>query len=129
MLQANYLRDYPSKKDATKTTFVYAVTGTPEELDAFKTAQGTHYRVDEATGTPLYFDSTYVGDTANLKISSNNKVFIDVSAIRKSVALAKATGGDFGSALATALANAMVPQLTSRTAPAPAQNADDQDGL
>lgn len=119
MLQASYLRDYPSKKKIGETVFVYAVTGTPEELSQFKTAQGTHYRVDEHTGTPLYFDTIYAGDVVTLKISSNNKTFIDLSEIRKAVALSKITGGNFGQALASTLASTLAPQLTSRPTSAP----------
>ncbi len=119
-----FLRTY--KKVGTKgvfTMFVYAVTGTTAELAKFKEAQGEHYRESEEK-EPLYFSNKYVGEEAKLIITSKGKVVPDTSETDKAASLAKQYGGDFGSAIANALAAKIV---NSQTAPAPVKEQEHVD--
>ncbi len=91
-------RSYKSKNG--NTVFVYAVTGTQDQLESFATAQGENHRVDESTGTPLWFTTRCVGQSGNLIITSNGKVVPDMSAFDQAASLAAQYGGNFGEQLA-----------------------------
>jgi len=80
------------------TVFVYAVSGTEQELADFKKAQGDFYR--EEDGTPLWFTTRFVGNTAPLVITSKGKVIADLSEYKKAESLVKQFGGNFGQELA-----------------------------
>lgn len=105
-MKATYRRPYKSKNG--NTVFVYGVSGTATELEAFEKAQGTFHRVDETTGEPLWFTTRAVGDSANLIITSNNKVVPDMSEFDKADSLARQYGGNLGDQLAKAAAERLL---------------------
>lgn len=116
MLQATYIRQY-RKQGSTKTTFVYKVeSSSPEDLAAFEAAQGSFHRVDPKTGTPVWFTTRFVGETAELIITDNNKVIADMSEFEKARSLAEQFGGNFGDTLANKLASKLVePSASPKT--------------
>jgi len=114
-MNITFSRNYV-KKDTGNDVFVYVVTGTPEQLEAFKSAQGSNYRVDQKTGEILWFNSRYVGETGKLIITSNNKVVADTSAFAKAKSLSAQYGGNFGQELARASAMALVSGLSKPSA-------------
>lgn len=118
-MNITFSRNYV-KKETGNNVFVYTVTGTPEEMESFKTAQGPkNYRVDPKTGDVLWFNSRYVGETGKLLITSNNKVVADTAAFAKAQSLSAQYGGNFGQELARAAAMSLVSGLTKTTASAP----------
>lgn len=62
--------------------FRYSVSGSAEEINQYKAAQGDYYRENEE-GTPLYFTPNYVGDNGSLGITAKGKVYADTSAFDK----------------------------------------------
>lgn len=90
-------RSYTSKNG--NKVFVYSVTGTKAQLEAFKTAQGENYREAE-DGTPLWFTVRCVGETGSLIITTNNRIVPDMSAFDQANSLAQQYGGNFGQELA-----------------------------
>lgn len=105
-MKINLTRSYRSKNG--NTVFVYAVSGTNEQLKQFAAAQGDNHRVDEATGTPLWFTTRCVGQTGMLIITSNNKVVPDMSQYDQADSLAKQYGGNLGQELAKAAAEKLI---------------------
>lgn len=79
MLKAKLSNYYRSAKTG-QPVFVYFVTGTPEEMEAFKAAKGSFYRED-ATGNVLHFSSRALSnnrnETINLTITTNNSIVAD----------------------------------------------------
>ena len=90
-------RSYTSKNG--NKVFVYAVSGTEEQLNAFKEAQGENYREAE-DGTPLWFTVRCVGKSGNLIITTNGRIVPDMSAFDQAASLASQYGGNFGQELA-----------------------------
>lgn len=121
-MNITFSRNYV-KKETGNDVFVYIVNGTPEEMESFKTAQGSNYRVDAKTGDILWFNSRYVGETGKLIITSNNKVVADTSAFAKAKSLSAQYGGNFGQELARAAAANLISGLTKTTASATVSSA------
>lgn len=92
-------RSYKSKNG--NTVFVYSVSGTPAQIEAYKAAQGDNYRETE-DGTPLWFTTRCIGNTGTLIITEKGKVVPDMSAFEQAASLAKQYGGNFGQELARA---------------------------
>lgn len=97
--------DKNTGEEIRTTVFRYSVSGTDEEMEAYKKAKGTNYRVDETTGQVLYFSTTYLADVVDLIILANGDVIIDKSDLRKAEARVKAMGGDLGQAVAMTVAS------------------------
>lgn len=91
-------RSYKSRNG--NRTFVYAVSGTQAELEAFKEAQGEFYREDDTTGTPLWFTTRCIGKTGTLLITEKGNVVPDMSAFDEAASLAEQYGGNLGEQLA-----------------------------
>jgi hypothetical protein len=91
------LRSYTSKNG--NKVFVYAVSGSKEQLEKFKQAQGDNYREAE-DGTPLWFTTRSVGDSGELIITTTGKIVPDMSAFDNAASLAKQYGGNLGAELA-----------------------------
>lgn len=73
-MKAQLLNIYRSSKGTLTGT--YAVSGTEEELAAYKAAQGEYYRENEE-GKPLFFNTRLEeGKSFALAISSSGNVFI-----------------------------------------------------
>ena len=113
-MRIKLIRSYKSKNG--NTVFVYAVSGSTEQLDAFKKAQGTNYREDDK-GVPLFFTVRCVGDSGTLIITSTGRVVPDMSAFDQANSLAKQYGGNFGQEIARVAAEKL---LGSSKSPAPA---------
>ncbi len=96
--------------------FVYMVTGTKEQTESFKTAQGDYYREDDDKH-PLWFSNKFVGLTGKLIITSKDKVVPDTSQYDQAASIANQYGGNFGQALANAFAQSII-----GSAPAPVAN-------
>lgn len=106
MLQVRFQRDYVSKNG--NATFVYTVSGDKAELAAYKKAQGTYYREEEGTGTPLWFTTRFIGDAGKLVITSTGNVVADMSEFRKAESLASQYGGNLGQELARGMAHKLI---------------------
>jgi len=91
-------RSYRSKNG--HPTFVYSVTGSAEELSAYKDAQGDYYREDETSGEALWFTTRCVGTNGKLIITTNGNIVPDMSAFDQAASIAAQYGGNFGQELA-----------------------------
>ena len=76
-LSVKLQRSYKSKNG--NRTFVYAVSGKPADLDAYKEAQGDYYREDDKTGQALWFTTRCIGKQGELLITDNGNVIIDAT--------------------------------------------------
>lgn len=99
IMKIKAIRSYTSKNG--NKVFVYAVSGTKEQLEKFKAAQGENYREDE-NKNPLWFTTRSVGAQGELIITTNGKVVPDMSAFDNAASLAKQYGGNLGEELAKA---------------------------
>ena len=106
MLKAKKIRSY-TKAGTGNTVFVYAVSGTPEELARYKEAQGANYKEDE-NGNPLFFTTNFAGDSCDLIITQKNKVIADMSDFAAAASLSKQFGGNLGQELARAAAEKLL---------------------
>lgn len=123
-MKISLLRSYRSQNG--NPTFVYAVSGTTSDLEAFKNAQGEWHREDD-NGTPLWFTTRCVGTTGKLIITSNGNVVPDMSAFDQAASLAKQYGGDFGQELARAAASGIIGRPNTPSAPNPQPHTESDD--
>lgn len=123
-MKATLKRSYKSSKG--NTVFVYAVSGNQTDLDAFAEAQGSYHRVDEETGTPLWFTTRCIGREGDLIITSNNKVVPNMADYDQAASLAKQYGGNLGEQLARAAAERLLGKSsTSSSNPIPQDTPED----
>lgn len=116
-MKIKLIRSYKSKNG--NTVFVYGVSGSASQIEAFKTAQGENHREDES-GTPLWFTTRCVGQSGTLIITTNGKVVPDMSAFDQAASMASQYGGNFGQELAKAAAAQLLGTVGSTVAtPAP----------
>lgn len=81
MLQAKFLTTYRSKKSGNLVG-MFAVTGSPAELDAYKKHQGTNIRFADDGTTPLIFGSPGdQGQVYNITFAKDYGYFVDFSNI------------------------------------------------
>lgn len=92
--------------------FRYIVSGTEEQLAAYKKAQGDYYRENEE-GQPMFFTPRFISDNLNLLISSKGKVFADTAELDKLNSLVNQYPGALGNALAQIGANKILGQTQS----------------
>ncbi len=104
-MNANLQRSYRSKNG--NVTFVYAVTGSTADIEAFKKAQGEFHREDDH-GTPLWFTTKCIGDKGKLIITTKGNVVPDMSAYDKAASMAAQFGGNLGQELARQAAAALL---------------------
>ena len=114
-MKGRKVRNYRSKNTG-KPVFVYEVSGTATELEAFKSAQGEFYREDDKTGKPLFFTVNFMGEQGNLIITSAGKIAQDMSKFDEAQSIVEQYGGNFGQVLAQSL----VAGITGTT-PAPTE--------
>jgi hypothetical protein len=105
-MKATFVRNY-RKVETGNMVYVYAVSGSAKDLDAYAQAQGEKHTVDEETGKPLFFATRFAGDSATLAISKNGKVFVDTSEFDKAQSLCEQHKG-------TALGDQMARILAER---------------
>ena len=119
-MNAKKVRNYRSKNTG-KAVFVYEVTGTAPEMEAFKTAQGEYYREDDKSGKALWFSVNFIGENGKLIITSTGKITADMSKFDEAQSIVEQYGGNFGNVLAQSI----VAGLTgSAPQPAPAPVAE-----
>lgn len=106
-MKIKFIRNY-RKASTGNMVYVYGVTGTPEQIEAYKKAQGENLVIDEKTGTPLWFSTRYVGESSALIITQNGKVIADTSDFDKAASLCEQYQG---TALGTELARVMAEKL------------------
>lgn len=111
-MNAEFLRSYKSKKG--NTTFVYRVSGTDEELDAYTEAQGEYITIEDETGIPLWFTTRYIGERGSLIITNNGNVIADMSEFQKIESLTSQFDGPLGQIIAQRMLDNM---LTSSATP------------
>jgi len=74
------LSNYYRSAKTGQPVFVYVVTGTPEELAAYKAAKGTYYREDK-DGNVLHFATRALSNNRNeqvvLNITTNGNIVAD----------------------------------------------------
>jgi len=126
-MKIKLIRSYRSKNG--NATFVYGVSGSNADLDAFKEAQGDYHRED-IDGTPLWFTTRCVGDNGKLIITTNGNIVPDMSAFDQAASIASQYGGNFGQELAKQAAQSILgvsgssaPQVEA--APASAEKSED----
>lgn len=115
-MKIKMIRSYRSKNG--NATFVYGVTGSANDLEAYKEAQGEFYREDETTGQPLWFTTRCVGDNGKLIITTNGKIVPDMSAFDQAASIAAQYGGNFGQELAKQAAQSILGTPAPEAAPA-----------
>ena len=130
-MKISLLRSYRSRNG--NPTFVYAVSGTAEQLEQFKQAQGEYYREDD-NGTPLWFTTRCVGNHGKLIITTNGNIVPDMSAFDQAASIAAQYGGNFGQELARMSAQQILghtpaPPATDASAEETPQAEDNQDGF
>lgn len=101
-LQGNY------RSNKGNVTYRYFVKGSKTELESFEKAQGEFHRVDDETGTPLWFTTRCIGKSGKLIITTNGKVVPDMSEFDQAASLASQYGGNFGQELARAAAQRLI---------------------
>ncbi len=125
-LSVKLQRSYKSKNG--NRTFVYAVSGKPADLDAYKEAQGDYYREDDKTGQALWFTTRCIGKQGELLITDNGNVVPDMSAFDEAASLAEQYGGNLGEQLAKEAAQRLLGgNRKTSSAPTPEPTADDDD--
>ncbi len=103
-MKAKKQRSY-YKSETQNRVFVYAITGTPAEIEEYKEAQGSNLVLDDETGAPLMFTTTFIGNNVQNVIKSEaGNYYIDRTAFDERRALAEAAGGDFAKSLADKMA-------------------------
>jgi len=101
-LNVTFVRSYRSKN--SNVTFVYKVTGSKENIEAYKAIQKDFAREDE-DGNSLWFTTRFIGKTGSLLITTNDKVVPDMSAFDQAASISAQYGGNFGQELAKAAAH------------------------
>lgn len=119
-MKITFLRNY-RKAETGNMVYVYAVSGTPEQLEAFAKAQEDNHVVDEETGMPLWFSTRFIGDAGQLSISRNGKVFADTSEFDKANSLCEQYKGTaLGEQLARVMAEKLLEGLSTGKTATPA---------
>ena len=119
-------RSYKSKNG--NRTFVYTVTGSNAEMEAYREEQGEYYREDEKTNQALWFTTKCIGKTGTLLITDNGNVVPDMSEFDEAASLAQQYGGNLGEMLAREAAQRLLGGRTlGASKPAAKQAEDPQD--
>lgn len=127
-MKGQFLRNYKNEKGTT--VFVYAVSGTDEELETFGAIQGTKLRNDKDTGKPLWFTIRYVADNVALNFNKDEtSVYADTSELDKAQSIAEQYGANFGEILVKQMLGAKAAQAAPVQTPAPAESNDDLSGM
>lgn len=123
-LSVQMQRSYKSKNG--NRTFVYAVSGKPSDIEAYKEAQGEFYREDDKTNNPLWFTTKCIGKNGTLIITDNGNVVPDMSEYDEAASLVEQYGGNLGEMLAREAAQRLLGgRRLSSTSSSPAKDTDD----
>ena len=116
-------RSYKSKNG--NRTFVYTVTGSNAEMEAYREAQGEYYREDDKTNQALWFTTKCIGKTGTLLITDNGNVVPDMSEFDEAASLAQQYGGNLGEMLAREAAQRLLGGRTLSSSKATAKQAEE----
>lgn len=95
------------KVETGNRVWKYDVTGTKEEIEAFKAAQDKVI-INEFTGNPIFFSVTNYGETVQLGISSKGSVYANTEAMDALRDKIEQMGPEFAKALASEMAKEML---------------------
>src|SRR5574344_2051009 len=116
-------RSYKSKNG--NRTFVYTVTGSNAEMEAYKEAQGEYYREDEKTNQALWFTTKCIGKTGTLLITDNGNIVSDMFEFDEAASLAQQYGGNLGEMLAREAAQRLLGRRSLSSSKATAKQAEE----
>lgn len=116
-------RSYKSKNG--NRTFVYTVTGSNAEMEAYREAQGEYYREDEKTNQALWFTTKCIGKAGTLLITDNGNIVPDMSEFDEAASLAQQYGGNLGEMLAREAAQRLLGGRTLSSSKAAAKQAEE----
>ena len=97
-MKAVFLRNY-RKANTGNVVFVYKVTGSKQQMEQYKTAQGEYYTEDAKDGI-LWFSPQFVGQSVELLITSKGKVVADMSKFDMAQSLVNQYQGALGAEIA-----------------------------
>lgn len=114
------------KRETGRRVFVYAVTGKPEAIEAYKKLNPKS-SIDEATGAPLKMSVDFLGKSAEMATNQDgSKFYVNTEAQDIQLALlAKASKAGIDVSGALLAMNGNVPVAQSAPAPASAEGLDD----
>jgi hypothetical protein len=116
MLKAKFKNNYRTEEGVLRAA--YLVSGTPEELAAYKIARnvdGDFYKEDD-DGKPLWTTGKVVPPTVNLAISKKSgRVYVDTSEEDRIAILCQQYPGPLGHALAQAGAKHIFDKMLGKT--------------
>lgn len=92
-MKATAIRQY-RKRETGKLVFVYSITGTEEEIAAYKESKGEFYREDATTKQVLMFSNRYTGKEINMIKTSTGQFVPDTTEIDQLASLADQHGID-----------------------------------
>lgn len=75
-MKGRFHSEYRSAKG--NLVYRYLMTGTEEQLQMYKDAQGEFFTANEE-GTPIYFSTKFYGKVITLGFTSKGKIFVDNS--------------------------------------------------
>ena len=116
-------RSYKSKNG--NRTFVYTVTGSNADMEAYKEAQGEYYREDDKTQQALWFTTKCIGKMGTLLITDNGNVVPDMSEFDEAASLAQQYGGNLGEMLAREAAQRLLGGRSLRSSKPAAKQAEE----
>lgn len=113
-MKGKFVRNYTSQKG--NKTFVFEVSGSESEIEAYEEAQGDYLRSTEE-GVPLWFTTRFPGKSVELIITTKGNIIADMSEYDQAASMAEQYGGNFGKELATLSAKKILNISDSDDAP------------
>lgn len=98
-MKITYLSQHRSRNKGNMC-FVYAVTGTPEQIAAFKVSKKEFYRESKKEeggfpiGTTLFFSNRYVGKSGLLRENADKQWAIDTTEADQLISMVAQCGGN-----------------------------------
>jgi hypothetical protein len=126
MLQAKFLRSYPSKSGNIKA--VYTLSGSPAELDAYKKHQGSYIRFAADGTTPLIFGDCPLNQGRLYQVSyvENIGYFVDFNEITAAAGSIETADRKGNALLAAEVAKQQAQQLMGNSLSSAASAAFDE---
>lgn len=98
-MEATAIRQY-RKRETGKLVFVYTITGTSEEIAAYKASKGDNYREDATTKQVLMFSTRYLEKKCAMIKTSTGTFVADTTKLDQLANLADQYGIDIALKLA-----------------------------
>lgn len=99
-MKIKFISQYRKRGGDGSVNFVYGVTGTPEQLAAYKAHKGEHYRelkADEAgmvKGTPLFYSKRFIGNEGKIMETSDKRWVLDTTEADKLINMVAQCNGN-----------------------------------